>query len=211
MLQAPKGGRGQFRRQHGEMAVGGSHHPSVGTHGGRIGRSRQIHEPDQHTLPCHLSTGAAGQQKQNGDCQESLANARTAKSRRHPRHPFHDGRNGMLILASVSAGAFLSWRSRGCFLGQGVEPLANRYLGAAGITDRSGPHVLRHTFATHALRARPNLRAVQELLGHAWVTTTQRYTHLEVEDLQAQVSIMLNSGLLPLHAEWTESRFMPAS
>ena len=73
----------------------------------------------------------------------------------------------MLILASVSAGAFLSWRSRGCFLGQGVEPLANRYLGAAGITDRSGPHVLRHTFATHALRVRPNIRAVQELLGHA--------------------------------------------
>ena len=48
--------------------------------------------------------------------------------------------------------------------------------------------MLRHTFATHALRARPNPRAVQELLGHAWVTTTQRYTHLEVEDLQAHVA-----------------------
>jgi hypothetical protein len=47
---------------------------------------------------------------------------------------------------------------------------------------------VRHTFAAHALRARPNLRAVQELLGHAWVTTTQRYTHLEIEDLQAQVA-----------------------
>lgn len=42
--------------------------------------------------------------------------------------------------------------------------LVNRYLRAAGITDRSGPHLLRHTFATHALRARPNLRAVQALL-----------------------------------------------
>ena len=70
---------------------------------------------------------------------------------------------------------------------RGIALLVNRYLQAAGITDRSGPHVLRHTFATHALRARPNLRAVQELLGHAWVTTTQRYTHLEMEDLQDQV------------------------
>ena len=71
---------------------------------------------------------------------------------------------------------------------RGIALLVNRYLRAAGITDRSGPHLLRHTFATHALRARPNIRAVQELLGHAWVTTTQRYTHLEVEDLQAQVA-----------------------
>jgi len=71
---------------------------------------------------------------------------------------------------------------------RGIALLVNRYLRAAGIIDRSGPHLLRHTFATHALRARPNLRAVQELLGHAWVTTTQRYTHLEVEDLQAQVA-----------------------
>ena len=68
-------------------------------------------------------------------------------------------------------------------------------LRAAGITDRSGPHVLRHTFATHALRAHPNIRAVQELLGHAWVTTTQRYLHLEVEDLQEQVAEMPANGL----------------
>ncbi len=79
-------------------------------------------------------------------------------------------------------------RSGGRFSVRGIALLVNRYLRAAGITDRSGPHLLRHTFATHALRVRPNLRAVQELLGHAWVTTTQRYTHLELEDLQAQVA-----------------------
>jgi site-specific recombinase XerD len=62
-------------------------------------------------------------------------------------------------------------RNGGRFSVRGIALLVNRYLRAAGITDRSGPHVLRHTFATHALRARPNLRAVQELLGHAWVTT----------------------------------------
>jgi len=79
-------------------------------------------------------------------------------------------------------------RSGDRFSVRGIALLVNRYLRAAGVTDRSGPHVLRHTFATHALRARPNIRAVQELLGHAWVTTTQRYTHLEAEDLQAQVA-----------------------
>jgi integrase/recombinase XerC len=58
----------------------------------------------------------------------------------------------------------------------------------SGITGGSGPHAPGHTFATHAIRARPNTRAVQELVGRAWVTTTQRYTHLGVDDLQAQVA-----------------------
>ena len=65
--------------------------------------------------------------------------------------------------------------------------LVNRYLWRIGITDRFGPHLLRHTFATHALRARPNLRAVQEVLGHSSVTT-QRYTHMDADDLRQQVS-----------------------
>jgi len=64
-----------------------------------------------------------------------------------------------------------------------------RFLFEEGRLDTNpGPHLLRHTFATHALRARRNLRAVQELLGHAWVTTTQRSTHLEVEQLQDRVA-----------------------
>ncbi len=85
-------------------------------------------------------------------------------------------------------------RSGQRFSVRGIALLVNRYLEAAGVTDRSGPHVLRHTFATHALHARPNLRAVQELLGHAWVTTTQRYTHLEMEDLQDQVAELPGSS-----------------
>jgi integrase/recombinase XerC len=94
--------------------------------------------------------------------------------------------------------ALLLNRSGHRFSVRGIALLVNRYLRAAGVTDRSGPHVLRHTFATHALRARPNLRAVQELLGHAWVTTTQRYTHLEVEDLQDQVADMPGNANRPL-------------
>ena len=77
---------------------------------------------------------------------------------------------------------------------RGVALLVNRYLRRIGITDRSGPHLLRHTFATHALRARPNLRAVQELLGHSSVTTTQRYTHMDADDLRQQVADMPGNG-----------------
>jgi len=114
------------------------------------------------------------------------------KGRRLHRLPINrpaaDALSAYLADRSDDEPALFLNRNGGRFSVRGIALLVNRYLRAAGITDRSGPHVLRHTFATHALRARPNIRAVQELLGHAWVTTTQRYTHLEVEDLQEQVA-----------------------
>jgi integrase/recombinase XerC len=66
-----------------------------------------------------------------------------------------------------------------------VRRVLGRRLREAAIVARVSPHALRHTFATHMLGAGADLRAIQELLGHASLSTTQRYTHVGVEALMA--------------------------
>jgi integrase/recombinase XerD len=81
----------------------------------------------------------------------------------------------------------------GCvFLNQRGRPLSRtavwRIVKAAArlaaIEGRVSPHVLRHTFATHLLEGGADLVAVQELLGHADISTTQIYTHLDLKYLR---------------------------
>lgn len=88
-----------------------------------------------------------------------------------------------LVGIAVEDHLFVNQRGAG-MTRQGLYKIVQRHAATAGLAGRMSPHTLRHTFATHLLAGGCDLRAVQEMLGHADVATTQIYTHLSADRLK---------------------------
>jgi integrase/recombinase XerD len=88
-----------------------------------------------------------------------------------------------LVKGAPEVHLFVNFRG-GHLTRQGLYKIVRRHALTAGLADRMSPHTLRHTFATHLLSGGCDLRSVQEMLGHADVSTTQLYTHLSSERLK---------------------------
>ncbi len=87
-----------------------------------------------------------------------------------------------ILLRKKSSVLFLS--KRGSPLSdRSIRRVVVKYARLIGASDRVGPHTIRHTFASHLLQAGADLRVIQELLGHASLSTTQKYTHLDITHL----------------------------
>jgi integrase/recombinase XerD len=101
---------------------------------------------------------------------------------------WHDGPRAALVaahhVAPIRGGPLLLGKSGTRLARQQAWLIVKRAAAAAGLSGRVSPHTLRHSFATHLLEGGADLRIVQELLGHASISTTQLYTHVTGERIR---------------------------
>ncbi|MBG9550106.1 tyrosine recombinase XerC [Cytobacillus firmus] len=93
------------------------------------------------------------------------------------------GRKELLANGNVQESLFLNARG-GPLTARGIRTILNRIIEKSSLTGTIHPHMLRHTFATHLMANGADMRTVQELLGHAFLSSTQVYTHVTNEYLK---------------------------
>jgi tyrosine recombinase XerC len=98
--------------------------------------------------------------------------------------PFHVHKSDGSGAAAWAANALFINQRGGRVTDRGVRFILGEYLARANLGKRVTPHTFRHSFATHLLDRGADIRAVQELLGHASLSTTQVYTHVGMERLK---------------------------
>lgn len=87
------------------------------------------------------------------------------------------------VLLKKRESAFFLNKNGARLTDRSVRRIVIKYAKAVGISGKIGPHTLRHTFASHLLQGGADLRVIQELLGHSSLSTTQKYTHLDITHL----------------------------
>jgi integrase/recombinase XerC len=109
---------------------------------------------------------------------EALKEYLSVRGRKIKSRPPEHARKG----ATSGEAVFLNFRG-GRLTGRSIGNIVDRHVSKLAQRLKVHPHTLRHTFATHMLSAGADLRAIQELLGHESLSTTQKYTHVSVEQL----------------------------